>query len=67
MELTAAGKAHVERKKKAAGSNVSLLPVDIVNKELADKRRRDKACKYKVICRIKMLFKPFKYNLFNIS
>ncbi|KAF9819085.1 hypothetical protein SFRURICE_000750 [Spodoptera frugiperda] len=43
MELTAAGKAHVERKKKAAGSNVSLLPVDIVNKELADKRRRDKA------------------------
>ncbi|KAF9424732.1 hypothetical protein HW555_000033, partial [Spodoptera exigua] len=43
MELTAAGKAHLERKKKAAGSNVSLQPVDVVNKEIADKRRRDKA------------------------
>nr|XP_049701305.1 dynein axonemal heavy chain 10 [Helicoverpa armigera] len=43
MELTAAGRAHVERKKKAAGSNVSLLPSDIVNKEIAEKRRRDKA------------------------
>ncbi|CAH0695759.1 unnamed protein product [Spodoptera exigua] len=45
MEVTAAGKAHLERKKKAAGSNVSLQPVDVVNKEIADKRRRDKACK----------------------
>ncbi|XP_045502201.1 dynein axonemal heavy chain 10 [Colias croceus] len=40
MQLTAAGKAHVARKK---ASVLSLRPVDIVNKEIADKRRRDKA------------------------
>ncbi|XP_028025407.1 dynein heavy chain 10, axonemal [Bombyx mandarina] len=40
MQLTAAGRAHVAKKK---ASNTSLKPLDIVNKEIADKRRRDKA------------------------
>lgn len=41
MELTAAGRAHIAKRR----SNVSLTPNDVVNKEIADKRRRDKACK----------------------
>ncbi|VVD00165.1 unnamed protein product [Leptidea sinapis] len=40
MQLTAAGKAHVAKKK---ASVLSLKPIDIVNKEIAEKRRRDKA------------------------
>ncbi|KAM3960300.1 LOW QUALITY PROTEIN: dynein heavy chain at 89D [Aphomia sociella] len=40
MQLTAAGKAHVAKKK---ASLVSLRPADVVNKEIADKRRREKA------------------------
>ncbi|XP_026741363.1 dynein heavy chain 10, axonemal [Trichoplusia ni] len=39
MELTAAGRAHLAKRR----SNVSLTPNDVVNKEIADKRRRDKA------------------------
>lgn len=42
MQLTAAGRAHVAKKK---GSSISLKPADVVNKEIADKRRRDKARK----------------------
>lgn len=41
MQLTAAGRAHVAKKK---ASNTSIKPIDVVNKEIADKRRRDKAC-----------------------
>ncbi|KAJ2948630.1 hypothetical protein O0L34_g7885 [Tuta absoluta] len=41
MKLTAAGKAHVQAKRRA--SQISLNPVDILNKEIAEKRRRDKA------------------------
>ncbi|KAJ0174233.1 hypothetical protein K1T71_010379 [Dendrolimus kikuchii] len=40
MQLTAAGRAHVAKKK---ASNTSLRPADVVNKEIAEKRRRDKA------------------------
>ena len=43
MQLTAAGRAHVAKKK---ASNISIKPIDIVNKEIAEKRRRDKACKW---------------------
>lgn len=42
MQLTAAGRAHVAKKK---ASNLSIKPIDVVNKEIADKRKRDKACK----------------------
>ncbi|XP_049877279.1 dynein axonemal heavy chain 10 [Pectinophora gossypiella] len=41
MQLTAAGKAHVAKKK--AASTTSLRPADIVNREIAEKRKRDKA------------------------
>lgn len=44
MQVTAAGKAHLQAKKQ--GSRVSLKPMDIVNKEIAEKRRRDKVSKY---------------------
>ncbi|XP_041985040.1 dynein axonemal heavy chain 10 [Aricia agestis] len=40
MKATEAGKAYLARRR---GSNTSLRPVDIVNKEIAEKRRRDKA------------------------
>lgn len=46
MELTAAGRAHVAKKKEKKASNISLVPIDVVNKEIAEKRRRDKARKY---------------------
>lgn len=45
MQVTAAGKAHMQAKK-PPGSRVSLKPMDIVNKEIAEKRRRDKVRKY---------------------
>lgn len=45
MQITAAGKAHMQAKK-TQGSRVSLKPMDIVNKEIAEKRRRDKVRKY---------------------
>lgn len=45
MKLTAAGRAHVAKRKL---SNTSLRPADVVNKEIAEKRRRDKARKTKV-------------------
>ncbi|KAL4712607.1 hypothetical protein ACJJTC_007202 [Scirpophaga incertulas] len=40
MQLTAAGRALVAKKK---ASMVSIRPADIVNKEIAEKRKRDKA------------------------
>nr|XP_034835442.1 dynein heavy chain 10, axonemal [Maniola hyperantus] len=40
MQLTAAGRAHVAKKK---ASDTSIRPVDIVNKEIAQKKKRDKA------------------------
>lgn len=46
MEVTAAGRAHLAKKK---GSVTSLRPADIVNKEIAEKRRRDKARKC-IVC-----------------
>lgn len=45
MHVTAAGKAHMQAKKSQGASRVSLKPIDIVSKEIAEKRRRDKVCK----------------------
>lgn len=45
MQVTAAGKAHIMQAKSKQGSRISLKPIDIVNKEIAEKRRRDKVCK----------------------
>ncbi|XP_075981627.1 dynein heavy chain at 89D [Anticarsia gemmatalis] len=42
MTLTPAGQAHVA-KNKASIMSFNVTPTDVVNKELADKRRRDKA------------------------
>jgi hypothetical protein len=46
MQLTAAGRAHVAKKK---ASLMSLRPADVVNKEIADKRKRDKACEFSLL------------------
>ncbi|XP_063540762.1 dynein axonemal heavy chain 10 [Cydia strobilella] len=39
MKLTAAGRAHVKKKQ----SSLELRPADVVNKQIAEKRKRDKA------------------------
>lgn len=45
MKVTAAGRAHMAKKK---ASLASIHPADVVNKEIAEKRRRDKARKFLV-------------------